>query len=152
SKKFQIATNFLYEFNRHIQLQSNQYYINELYNLIDTIKITFNIETNTYTQKKLIDNIDQINYNKIIKCADNRIKTILYNSKYSNSTNQWIHVKPNNVNGKKFTNYMFMILLKRRFNVPIISSEQKCRGCNGNIDKYGDHALICKNGNNIVRR
>src|SRR5690606_8418143 len=87
-----------------------------------------------------------------MKYGDNRLKTILHNSRFSNSTNQWIHIKPNNVNGKKYNNYMFMVLLKRRFNIQIISNEQRCRDCNSIIDKYGDHALICKNGNDIIRR
>src|SRR5690606_20106653 len=103
-------------------------------------------------QKQLLNKIDNYNYNHLLSLADNRFKVILYNSRFSNSTNQWIHIKPNNVNGKKFSNVMFLLLLKRRFNIPIISSEQQCRKCNHTLDKYGDHALICKNGGDIIKR
>src|SRR5690606_2434627 len=71
AKAYQIATNFLYEYNKINQSNINQYYITEYINLLSSKNKVIKIYDVTYTQKKLLDNIDRSNYDSLMNYGDN---------------------------------------------------------------------------------
>src|SRR5690606_10603018 len=64
-----------------------------------------NLYQREYTQKELMQNIDIANYQILTKNSSTRVKLLLNDFRYNNTTNQWLHVRPNFVNGVKFNNY-----------------------------------------------
>jgi hypothetical protein len=49
-------------------------------------------------------------------------------------------------------NHLFIISIKRRLGLPILSKPSVCSYCNSHMDVFADHAVVCKKKGGIIRR
>ena len=120
--------------------------------MVEDEYIISDISTAVYTQRKLMEKIDEKNYNDLISKCSNRLKIKLNNYKYNKESNAWIRVRPCLVEGIRFKDVELDLILKNRLDINIINNEQICRKCNKSCDKKGDHAFTCGSGNGRYQR
>jgi len=65
---------------------------------------------------------------------------------------QWLHVAPSPHTRNSMDPFLFRISIQRWLRAPIADDDAVCPLCNGVLDKYGDHCLVCPNGGDRTKR
>ena len=67
-------------------------------------------------------------------------------------TGSWLHATPSPNLGNYSEPLLFRLSVQRRLRAPILPEDTICHLCNGVLDKFGDHCLVCPNGGDRTRR
>ncbi len=65
---------------------------------------------------------------------------------------RWLHAAPAKDTGNKVEPAFFTSMLQRRLRLPIFDSEHYCPLCDGVVDVYADHCLVCCGGGDRTKR
>ena len=65
---------------------------------------------------------------------------------------QWLHALPNPAFRNNVDPGLFKTMVQRRVRSPIFQEEFICPLCDGVVDIYGDHCLVCSGGGDRTRR
>ena len=69
-----------------------------------------------------------------------------------NGSSQWLHVLPSKHDRKNIEPLRFKVMMQRLLRAPIFDAEFPCQFCDGTVDRFGDHCLVCSGGGDRTRR
>jgi hypothetical protein len=64
----------------------------------------------------------------------------------------WLHTPPTKATGHSVEPELYITSLQRRLRVPIFPEEHFCPLCDGVVDRFGDHCLVCPGGGDRTKR
>jgi hypothetical protein len=110
-------------------------------------------------QRSLSSHLDATIHANILNSirADSGLEVVdrhlaVHNGYCADHAGSFLHAPPSDILAMHFSNPEWQVTLKRRLLLPILQSPIRCSKCGKEVDVFGDHCLLCGNGNDRITK
>lgn len=113
----------------------------------DSVKETDKLNTDStqaYSQQALSRALDAMTFDQLTdESTTSTQRRAHLHLLAAGSAGSWLHALPSENLGLQVEPQLFVAMLQRWLRLPFAALNVLCPMCNGILDKYGDHALVC---------